>query len=509
MQFTERAFVPYRVRLQAAADLSPERIALCDGARSVTYSETIGLIDAFAAHLFGKGIRPGEVLAICASNSLEYAIAYLGAVSLGVVVAPLPTGATAAALAGMIADCSASLVLADADNLERIESSGARVTIEPLETLLERLDPSAPPPPRGDIAPDDVFNIIYSSGTTGKPKGIVQSNAMRDAHVELARACGYDHESVTLVSTPLYSNTTLVSFLPTIALGGTVVLMAKFDAARFLELAERHRVTHAMLVPVQYQRLLACEAFDAHDLSAFREKFCTSAPFSAELKRQVLDRWPGGLTEYYGMTEGGGLCILFADRHPDKLHTVGQPAPENDIRIIDEDGGQLPPGEAGEVVGRSRSIMKGYHNLAEATNVAFWTSPDGYRFIRTGDVGRFDEDGFLILMDRKKDVIISGGFNIYPSDLEEVIRSHPRVQDVAVVGVDSPEWGETPVAFIVAPGATAEELLSFANQRVGKLQRLKGARLVERLPRNAIGKILKRELRDIWSEEGSKAAHPA
>jgi acyl-CoA synthetase (AMP-forming)/AMP-acid ligase II len=361
--------------------------------------------------------------------------------------------------------------------------------------------PAAPDAP--EVAPEGVFNIIYSSGTTGVPKGIVQSNAMRDAHVELARSCGYDFDSVTLVSTPLYSNTTLVSFLPTIALGGTAVLMRKFDAGQFLALSERHRVTHAMLVPVQYRRLMEFEKFGDFDLSSYREKFCTSAPFPAELKHDVLARWPGGLTEYYGMTEGGGLCILFAHEHPDKLHTVGRPAPDNDIRVIDEDGKELPPGEKGEIVGRSRGMMLGYHNRPETTSAAYWISPEGKRFMRSGDVGRFDEDGFLILMDRKKDVIISGGFNIYPSDLEDIIRSHPDVVDAAVVGITSKEWGETPAAFVVAREGNAEAIRAYANQRLGKLQRISRVQLVEQLPRNAIGKVLKRELREnFYDKEG-------
>lgn len=320
---------------------------------------------------------------------------------------------------------------------------------------------------------------------------------MRDAHVRLAQACGYDTDTVTLLSTPLYSNTTLVSFLPTIALGGTAILMRKFDVEGFLQRAQEHRATHTMLVPVQYKRLLESPRFSAYDLSSFKQKFCTSAPFAADLKRQVLDRWPGALTEYYGMTEGGGLCILFADQFPDKLHTVGRPAPDNDIRLVDDEGREAPQGEIGEVVGRSGSFMKGYHKRSADTAAAFWHSPNGLRFMRTGDVGRFDEDGFLILMDRKKDVIISGGFNIYSSDLEDVLRSHPAIDDVAVVGAPSEKWGETPVAFVVCNAPIdCNELLAYANERLGKLQRLAEVQKMERLPRNAIGKILKRELRE-------------
>jgi long-chain acyl-CoA synthetase len=278
--------------------------------------------------------------------------------------------------------------------------------------------------------------------------------------------------------------------------------MPKFDALCYLQLAERIRATHTMLVPVQYQRLMAHARFDEFDLSSFRMKFCTSAPFSAALKADVLKRWPGGLVEFYGMTEGGGTCLLEAHAHPDKLHTVGRPAPGTDMRLIDEAGCELPAGVAdtpGEVVGHSPGMMVGYHRRPEATREAEWFDASGKRFIRTGDIGRFDADGFLILLDRRKDMIISGGFNIYPSDLEAQLREHPAVAEAAVVGVPSAQWGETPVAFVVQRAGhaePAEALREWFNQRVGKTQRLAALHLVDELPRSAIGKVLKRELRE-------------
>jgi acyl-CoA synthetase (AMP-forming)/AMP-acid ligase II len=202
------------------------------------------------------------------------------------------------------------------------------------------------------------------------------------------------------------------------------------------------------------------------------------------------------------MTEGGGTCILHAHLHPTKLHTVGQPAEGHDIRLIDEDGREITTvGESGEVVGRSNGMMTGYHNQPAKTAEAEWFDALGQRYIRTGDVGRFDADGFLTLHDRRKDMVISGGFNIYPSDLEAVLRTHPAVADAAVVGIASAEWGETPVAFVVRGAGhadSAEALREWFNQQVGKTQRLSGLRLVDELPRSAIGKVLKRELREAW-----------
>jgi acyl-CoA synthetase (AMP-forming)/AMP-acid ligase II len=353
-----------------------------------------------------------------------------------------------------------------------------------------------------EIDPDSAFNIIYSSGTTGTPKGIVQSHRMRWPHTNPVDPPGYGLDAVTLLSTPLYSNTTLVSFVPTLSGGGTAVLMEKFDAKTFLDLSQKWRVTHAMLVPVQYRRLMDFPDFDEYDLSSYVMKYCTSAPFSGALKSEVVRRWPGGLIEYYGMTEGGGSCMLVAHLHPDKLDTVGQPMPGHEMRVIDDHGNEVAPGTTGEIVGTSRAIMNGYHNQPDKTAAAEWYSPDGRRFIRTGDVGRFDAEGFLTLMDRKKDLIISGGFNIYPSDLEAAVAAHPEVADVAIVGVESRDWGETPVAFVVLrAGASTqgETLRAWANERLGKTQRIADLRLVADLPRSAIGKVLKRDLRDAYA----------
>jgi acyl-CoA synthetase (AMP-forming)/AMP-acid ligase II len=243
--------------------------------------------------------------------------------------------------------------------------------------------------------------------------------------------------------------------------------------------------------------------FDRFDLSSFRMKSCGSAPFPAVLKADVLARWPGGLAEYYGMTEGGGVCSLAAHERPDKLHTVGKPAPGHDMRVIDEDGRELPRGEVGEIVGRSGTMMAGYHNLPEKTAEVEWFDAEGRRFIRSGDVGRFDEDGFLVLLDRRKDMIISGGFNVYPSDLETLMRTHPGVADVSVFGVPSERWGETPVACVVprdGGGTTPAQLLAWTNERVGKAQRLSAVRIVDHLPRSDIGKVLKRQLRETWTQ---------
>lgn len=485
----------------------PEAAALRQGGRVLRWGELDAWVDRIAARLQALGCAPREAIAICGANALPYVALFLGGLRAGLAVAPLPTGTTTQQLEGMVRDSGARWLFADG-SVPAVAAEVPRVRMD-LEagagSLAEWLGQEAAPPQPVAIAPDWPFNIIYSSGTTGTPKGIVQPHGMRWAHVARGEKYGYGPDTVAIASTSLCSNTTLVSVFPALAKGGCVVLTeGRFDPPAWLALAERVRATHAMLVPVQYQRLMAVPEFGRFDLSSFHMKFCTSAPFAAALKADVLARWPGGLVEYYGMTEGGGTCILEAHLHPDKLHTVGQPAEGHDIRVIDEAGQELPRGATGEVVGRSGAMMTAYHGQPAKTREAEWYDPQGNRYIRTGDVGRFDGDGFLTLLDRRKDMVISGGFNIYPSDLEAVLRGHPAVRDVAVVGVPSAEWGESPVAFVVAgEGAPApEDLRAWANERLGKTQRLAGVRYLPELPRSDIGKVLKRELREAWRGVG-------
>jgi acyl-CoA synthetase (AMP-forming)/AMP-acid ligase II len=520
----EADFLDLPSMLAEAAARHPAAPAVIDGERCFSHAELNTQVDRTATALQREGLGAGDVVAIIAAPCAEYVFAFFGALRAGLAVAPLAPSSTPAQLMQMLADCEARVLFADGAAFDALAG-------EPLPTALAARPPrrvhlgdgNAGAPSFGEwlaaplarpapvrIEPAWPFNLIYSSGTTGTPKGIVQSHAMRWAHIRRGAAAGYGPGSVTLVATPLYSNTTLVSLIPSLAWGGAVVLMRKFDAAEYLRLAERHGATHTMLVPVQYRRLLAHADFDRTDLSSFVAKFCTSAPFHAELKAEVLRRWPGGLTEYYGLTEGGGTCILQCHLHPTKLHTVGPPAEGHDIRLIDAEGRELPPeavrqGVAGEIVGRSPGMMTGYHGQPAKTAETEWFDAQGQRYIRHGDIGRFDDDGFVVLTDRAKDMIISGGFNLYPSDLEAVLRQHPAVADVAVIGVPSSEWGETPVACVVlreggsggtSAGADAEALRAWANARLGKTQRLAAVKLMSELPRSAIGKVLKRELRE-------------
>jgi long-chain acyl-CoA synthetase len=503
-------FRPIAELVREHASTAPRQAAIVDATITLDYCALDALMDRVAATLQRDGVAAGEAIAICALNSTRYAAIFLGALRAGVVVAPLAASVTAASFRSMVADAGARLLFLDASADAALDDDAGlprRISLDGNAHGTAFDDWLAPPgsvPKAVDVRAEMAFNIIYSSGTTGTPKGIVQPHGMRWTHVMRGGRFGYSRDTVTLLATPLYSNTTLVVFFPTVAFGGTVVLMNKFDVDRYLALAEHHRITHTMLVPVQYQRLMASPRFGAHDLASFHMKFCTSAPFAAALKADVVARWPGGLVEFYGMTEGGGTCILAAHEHPTKLHTVGRPAEGHDIRLIDEAGRELPHGATGEVVGHSAGMMAGYHGQAAKTAEAEWFDATGKRFIRTGDVGRFDDEGFLTLVDRRKDMIISGGFNLYPSDLETVLREHADVAEAAVAGVPSERWGETPAAWVVVrDGAPidAESLRAWANERVGKTQRIAFLEIVAELPRSAIGKVLKRALRDRFVAE--------
>ena len=502
--------------LEQAVRQDDKTAIVCKGER-VSWSDFGRNVRRAANALIGLGVQPGDKVAILAASSPAYVETFIATLSVGACVVPLSGMASAEQLEVMVNDSDARVLLVSekmrdlAENFaHRIDGlvEGGRIAVDfeangwaDYRTWIGAANDSTP---NVEIAPKDGFNLIYSSGTTGVPKGILQSHGMRSFHIERFSASGVDETAKSLVSTPFYSNTTLVVALPTLALGGTIVLMDKFDAGEFLRLAEAERTNIAMLVPVQYRRVLDHEDFDKTDLSSFAVKYSTSAPLRAGIKKEIVDRWPGKLVEVYGLTEGGGSTILSCTEFPDKLESVGTPAESSDIRIVDGEGKEVAAGGIGEVVGRSDGMMLGYYKRQDLTDDMLWQSPEGLTFFRTGDMGRFDEDGFLFLLDRIKDMIISGGFNIYAADLEAVLTPHEEVADVAVIGIPSDQWGETPLGLVVKePGSNLAEadLLVWANGQLGKAQRLSAIEYRDSLPRSTIGKILKRELREpYWTD---------
>jgi len=484
------------------ARAQPDALALADDKSEVYWAELVGLIERLAARLVETGLKRGQSVAILGTSCVEYALVFLATVRAGGVAAPLTTSASPEQLAGMAKDSGAIHLFIDAGKAAELGPDFMAEMIRvPLEEIGQWMAPPGARAPEFDPAPGDPFNIIYSSGTTGIPKGIVHSHQMRWRQFA-ATALSYlgaGLEVRSLASTPLYSNTTMVAFLAPLLAGGTIRIMGKFDCARWLAHAQADRTTVTMLVPVQYQRLMDFEGFDDFDLSALAMKYCTSAPFSAELKRQVLARMPGGLVEIYSMTEGGVVCLLAAHEFPDKLHTVGRPAPGSEMKVLDDEDKEVPPGTPGNLVGRSQTMMSGYKNRPDKTAEAQWTDPDGGVWMRMGDIGRVDADGFVELVGRAKDMIISGGFNIYPSDLEAELMREVDVIEAAVVGVESRQWGETPVGFVVvADGARdCEAIMAAVNARLGKTQRLSALHAIDEMPRSHIGKLLKTELREL------------
>ncbi|WP_340243030.1 class I adenylate-forming enzyme family protein [Sulfitobacter pontiacus] len=489
------------------AKAHPEKLALvCDG-QTVSWGAFDQRINKIANLLLSMGVSKGDNIAIISPNSIPYAELFMGILRAGACVTPLSTMASPDALQKMLTDCGARAIFVAAQYLELVDGfiadlELARFAIDfdhpAFQPYGAEVDGASDSDPEIQIEMSDAFNLIYSSGTTGTPKGILHNHWMRSAQMDRVSPNGYDDNARTLLSTPLYSNTTIVSFLPTLYGGSTVYLMPKFDARGYLEIVQREKITHTMLVPVQYKRIMDVADFDAFDLSSMQVKFSTSAPLRAEVKADVLARFPGKLLEYYGLTEGGGVTVLNSAEHPDKLHTVGQPAPGNEIRLIDETGKEVPKGTVGEICGRGPTMMAGYFGRDDLTADYIWRDAAGNVFFRSGDMGRFDEDGFLILSDRKKDMIISGGLNIYADDLELVLLADPDVTDAAVIGVPSDAWGETPYGLVVLrEGATrsGDDICADANAKLGKSQRLSAVELRDELPRSSIGKILKKELR--------------
>ncbi len=495
-------FGSYTAIMRGYAQAHPDKIALRDENGDLAWAELIGLVERLAARLVETGLERGQSVAILGSSSIPYALVFLAAVRAGGVAAPLTTSASPQQLAGMAADSGARHLFIDAKKSAELgpDFMGELIKV-PLEDVGTWMATPGALAPDFDPAPGDPFNIIYSSGTTGIPKGIVHSHQMRwrqfGATAQSYLAAGLEVRS--LASTPLYSNTTMVAFLAPLLSGGTVRIMGKFDCARWLDHAAGDRATVTMLVPVQYQRLMDHPGFDDHDLSSLAMKYCTSAPFSAELKAQVLKRMPGGLVEIYSMTEGGVVCLLSAHEFPDKLHTVGRPAPGSEMKVLDDDDREVPPGTPGNLVGRSQTMMSGYKNRPDKTAEAQWTDPaTGDVWMRMGDIGRVDEQGFVELVGRAKDMIISGGFNIYPSDLESELEREEDVAEAAVVGIDSPRWGETPVGFVVLKSGARnpDAVMEAVNARLGKTQRLSALHRIDEMPRSHIGKLLKTELRE-------------
>lgn len=482
--------------------------AVICGQRILNWRDFERELNRVANAMSDLGLEPGDRVAMLMNNSVDMLTVMLGVISGGFVAVPLNVSVSDDGICRQINDSGASAVVASSGHDERIDgmrdnlppSIGDRYLAIPTHrdgwtNLRERCAAASDRASVVKIDPQQPCNVIYSSGTTGLPKGIVHSHACRMAWAyDMSIALRYHSDARTLISLGLYSNITWVTMLATVLAGGTLVLLPAFDATSCLRLVEEQRISHAGLVPVQFQRMLADPAFAEFDLSSVQALMCCGSPLRPELKQQIIARIPGDFIELYGLTEGLVTIQSPADaaRNPT---SVGRPCPGQMLRILDAEDRPARNGVAGEIVGYGRLLMSGYLNRDTANAESTWTDESGRRWLRTGDIGRLDDDGNLYLVDRKKDMIISGGQNIYPADIEAVVAQHPDVVDVAVIGVSSQQWGESPFAVVTGSGIDTQELLHWVNERVGKQQRLAALAVVDELPRNPNGKVLKHELR--------------
>jgi acyl-CoA synthetase (AMP-forming)/AMP-acid ligase II len=486
------------------------RTALIEGERRLTWRQFERETARAANGLAVLGLKAGDRVAVLMDNSLEMVVLLFGILRFGGVAVPLNVSISDGAVARMIEDADARAIFASGRHCRRIDELRAQseAVVRAVPVALGGMQPgwtefnawleAQSPEWHLAVRPEQECNIIYSSGTTGLPKGIVHTHRSR-MHwaVDLALALRYRGDCVTLCSLGLFSNITWVAMLCTLLVGGTLVVMPGFEAAAAIELMARERISHGTFVPVQLQRLLAVPDVERLDLSSLDTFMCCGSPLALDIKREFPRRFGCHLVELYGLTEG--LCTILAPEDFErKIDSVGKPFIGTDLCIIGEDDREVPRGEAGEIVGLSPLLMSGYHGNDAASGEATWIDPQGRRWLRTGDLGRLDADGFLYIVDRKKDMILSGGQNIYPADIEAVMRTHPDIAEVAVVGVRSLQWGETPVAVVVPMPNTvlvAQALVDWTNARVGKQQRIRSIVCRASLPRNANGKVLKRELR--------------
>jgi len=488
--------------------------AVVCGEHRLSFAEFEERVVRVANALQDLGLGPGDKVATILGNGVELLEIYCAAARTGMVVVPLSPLLRGPALKTLLDDSDTRALVADGtfaetllsvrDSLPGIASAHYLFTGTPpawgtsYATVVAAASMAEPPDP--GIHGDTPFNIIYSSGTTGLPKGIVHTHAIRAAYCTLfASAWRMTPESVVLHAGSLVFNGSFLTLMPWLYLGCRFVLHRQFDPNAYLKTVTDEKVTHVMLVPSQIVALLDSPDFNETGQPSLEMIGSVGAPLHLEHKQELARRFPNRLYELYGLTEGF-VTILDRDDAPRKTGSVGVPPAFFEIRILDEEGRDVPKGEVGEIAGRGPIMMPGYYKRPDLTSLAI---VDGG--LRTGDMGRLDDDGFLYLVDRKKDLIISGGANVFPRDIEEVIVRHPAVKEAAVFGVADPRWGEAAIAAVVLrDGAVIsnEELRDWINQNVeAKFQRVREVISLTEFPRNAAGKTLKREIRDQFSNQ--------
>ncbi|MBN8453128.1 AMP-binding protein [Accumulibacter sp.] len=493
------------------AAFRPAEVAVVFEHERLNWRDFAARVDRCACLLQWLGVRRGDRVATVLANCRELLEIYWAVPAIGAVLVPLSPMLLASGLASLVRDAGAVCLITQRslapmlqqvrDELPQLRADrillvdGASGDFPDYRALLNSCPEGSHTPVA--VAQDELFNIMYTSGTTGLPKGIMHSHFVRAMYCTLfAAAWRMRPESVVLHTGAIVFNGAFVTLMPCFYLGARYVLQRQFDATEAIEIIARERVTHTMMVPAQIIALLNAPNFSPAKLASLEMILSLGAPLYQEHKDQLNRLLPDRFYELYGLTEGF-WTILDRTQSLRKAGSVGSPPCFYEMRIVREDGSDAEAGEVGEIVGRGPSLMLGYYGRPDLTDQAI---RDGWLY--TGDLGYADGEGYLYLVDRKKDMIDSGGVKVYPKDIEEVAARHPAIREVAVFGVAHEKWGETPVAAVLLRAgatATARELCDWINDRVGaRYQRLHAVQIMDDFPRNAAGKTLKREMRDAY-----------
>ncbi|MGP3999417.1 class I adenylate-forming enzyme family protein [Streptomyces sp. 8N706] len=510
----------------ARAAQRPDAPSVADDAVRLSNADFLTWVRATASCLRDRGIGRGDVVAVMLPNRVEFVVALFAAWRLGAAVTPVNPALTANEAEYQIADSSARVVISQDDapalSVDRIDVAELRKAAEAVEPVAPggagsggAADPGSSGGAAGEAGTgqgathpdaDALALLIYTSGTTGRPKGVMLTHAnltaMSTMMIEVSNVSEDDHSLLVL---PLFHvNGIVVSVLTPLLAGGRVTISGRFKAETFFRTIEAVRPTRFSAVPAIYAMLAALPETERPDTSSVRYAACGAAPMPAELIERFESRYGIPIVEGYGLSEGTCASTTNPVDGLRKPGTVGLPMPGQEVGVMDPSGQLLPRGATGEVVLRGANVMRGYLNKPEETAR---TVVDGW--LHTGDIGRFDEDGYLVLVDRIKDMIIRGGENIYPKEIEAVLYGHPEVFEAAVVGEAHEVFGEVPVAFVVLrpdTTATTEDLLGLCSGALSRYKRPERVIVLDALPKNPVGKIDKPALRAGLVSPASSAA---